>query len=239
MALSKLHYQACQTLALLLHELATNAAKHGALSVADGTIEIRWLETSDGLLEIDWKEAMSAPPAPKEPGRVGFGSKLLLRVVEDQLGGTIKRELEPDGLRCSLRIPFRSDLQKTAETKTSQTISDRKKVLIVEDEPLIALDLEAMVEDLSFGVFASASTVEAALKCLEKGLPDFAILDANLAGSSSRPVAEALVSQGVPIIFATGYADPANLPETLAAAPRLSKPVMASDLSRAINDIGY
>jgi two-component sensor histidine kinase len=85
-------------LALALHELGTNAAKYGALSVAGGVIDIAWTET-DGILRLDWKE--SGGPAVTAPSRRGFGSRLIEQGLGGDLGGEARIAFEHDGLRCT------------------------------------------------------------------------------------------------------------------------------------------
>jgi PAS domain S-box-containing protein len=92
-------------LALLFHELATNAAKYGALSVAEGVVHLHVALTGDDV-RIDWQE--TGGPAVVPGGADGFGSRLMTLSVERQLGGRIERQWQPDGLRLSLWIPSRS-----------------------------------------------------------------------------------------------------------------------------------
>lgn len=92
-------------LALLFHELATNAAKYGALSVPSGRVHLHIAQTAQAV-RIDWREEGGPPVAPS--GQEGFGSRLISLSVERQLGGRIMRDWQPDGLRLSLSIPSRS-----------------------------------------------------------------------------------------------------------------------------------
>lgn len=95
------------TMGLLIHELATNAAKYGALSTPQGRLGITW-SVSDGRMTVDWEES----GGPKVPlaDVTGFGTRLLTRAL-DQFGGTIERTFEPTGLVCkmSLDLPENSD----------------------------------------------------------------------------------------------------------------------------------
>ena len=92
---------------LALHELATNAAKYGALSVAGGTVRLDWhLETADGgpsRVSMTWREADGPEITP--PERQGFGTRLLEDVVGDELDGKAELLYEPDGLRYHLTFP--------------------------------------------------------------------------------------------------------------------------------------
>lgn len=100
--------RAVLTLAMAVHELTTNAAKYGALSVPGGSIEIRWqpLRTDDGrpLLRIDWIEQGGPPVA--EPQQRGFGSKLIEGSIAAELGGRARLAFAPEGLRCEMVIPW-------------------------------------------------------------------------------------------------------------------------------------
>jgi two-component sensor histidine kinase len=90
-------------LGMLFHELATNAAKHGALASGAGVVAVDWRVTSDGGLEIDWREHDGPPVIP--PTRRGFGSRLIERSLR-QLGGEAGLAYAPDGVRCHIRLPL-------------------------------------------------------------------------------------------------------------------------------------
>jgi len=92
------------TLGLALHELAANASKHGALSVADGRVDVCW-KLDGGMLEIDWKEE-NGPPVKTTPGS-GFGRLLLERVVAAELNCDVKLDFAREGLHCRMRLPAR------------------------------------------------------------------------------------------------------------------------------------
>jgi PAS domain S-box-containing protein len=91
--------RAALALSLALHELGTNAAKYGALSSEAGRVAIGWA-TQDGLLRLEWKEL--GGPLVAKPGRRGFGSRLIERGLQSDLGGTATIFFEPDGLRCRI-----------------------------------------------------------------------------------------------------------------------------------------
>ncbi|MFN6934922.1 MAG: PAS domain-containing protein [Tsuneonella sp.] len=100
--------RAATPLALIFHELATNSAKYGALSVEDGKIEIEIdCMANAERARISWRER-GGPPEPKESGTEGFGSRLVQMSIEGQLGGTMDRRFEPDGLAVDLDIPQKS-----------------------------------------------------------------------------------------------------------------------------------
>jgi two-component sensor histidine kinase len=94
---------AATSLALIIHELATNSLKYGALSAPAGTLDISTRTPTDRAVEIVWMERGGPPvSAPPEPN--GFGSKLVRRSVSKQLGGSIDYEWAPDGLIVTLRL---------------------------------------------------------------------------------------------------------------------------------------
>jgi two-component sensor histidine kinase len=88
---------------LALHELATNAAKYGALSVPHGRRAIPDA-TGQTRLAVDWVE--QGGPAVEAPKRLGFGSRLIERSIKDELGGLLEMRFQPEGLRCSLNLPL-------------------------------------------------------------------------------------------------------------------------------------
>ena len=94
---------ASQNLAIILHELATNAAKYGALSIPDGSIDVRWSRQSDNTLRIQWSE--SNGPAVVTPTRRGFGSKVINSLVQQKLGGHVAFEWRELGLVCTIILP--------------------------------------------------------------------------------------------------------------------------------------
>lgn len=97
---------AAQPLAMLLHELATNAAKHGALSAPGGQVALCWTLDAESL-RLVWRER-GGPPLAGPPGRLGFGSRLLVSLAERQLGGRVTLDWsDPAGLVAELTIPAR------------------------------------------------------------------------------------------------------------------------------------
>lgn len=108
------------------------------------------------------------------------------------------------------------------------------RVLVVEDEYLVALDLQAMLEELGCMVIGPAPTVAKAQRLLDQHRPDLALLDVNLGHERSTALAEELGKRGVPFALTTGY-DEAQLPEqALREAPRLGKPVDFESLRRML-----
>jgi two-component system CheB/CheR fusion protein len=96
------------SLGMIIHELGTNSAKHGSLSTSGGSLEISWAteRRSQNSLIFDWIER--GGPAASKPRRNGFGLTLVEREVSQGLGGKMKLEFEPEGLRANFRIPLES-----------------------------------------------------------------------------------------------------------------------------------
>jgi CheY-like chemotaxis protein len=111
---------------------------------------------------------------------------------------------------------------------------DGLRVLIVEDELVIAMELENLLRGLGCIVLGPAPTVGAALRTLAAERPDVAVLDVNLEGERVTPVAEALREQGVPFVLVTGYGSERLHEEALQDAAYVRKPVEAHLLARAL-----
>jgi CheY-like chemotaxis protein len=110
-------------------------------------------------------------------------------------------------------------------------------VLIVEDDPIIALDFEDTI--LGFGVktVRSAGNVAAALAAIAARQPDFALLDVALAREKSFAVAEQLEALKIPFVFVTGYGGDASVPAAFADRPRLGKPCTADELQAVLRRV--
>jgi CheY-like chemotaxis protein len=106
-------------------------------------------------------------------------------------------------------------------------------VLIVEDEMLVAMNIEDMLLDLGHEVAGIASRLAAALQLAGEASFDAAMLDINLAGENSFPVADLLAERGIPFLFATGYGLQ-GIEERYRSRPLLQKPFRAHDLGMAL-----
>jgi CheY-like chemotaxis protein len=110
----------------------------------------------------------------------------------------------------------------------------QKKILLVEDDALIAMEMEERLIDLGYVVLGPAATLEAAEQVLGGHLPDAALLDANLRGQSSVALGAALFDRGVKVAFCTGYEEVKGLPAHMAGVPVLTKPITEEYLARAL-----
>jgi PAS domain S-box-containing protein len=106
---------AAQSLSLALHELATNAVKHGALATSEGRLRVTWevVEGPAKSLRLQWRE-VSGPAVAGEPARRGFGSRVVAATVRDQLGGQLEQRWLPGGLEVEMQIPIARLLAKTS-----------------------------------------------------------------------------------------------------------------------------
>lgn len=93
------------SLGLALHELATNAAKYGALSTPSGRVAIKWRLLDGGICEVEWQESGGPPVA--APDRRGFGLDLIEKIVAHELKAAVALDFAPGGVRCTLKVPVR------------------------------------------------------------------------------------------------------------------------------------
>ena len=94
------------SLGLAIHELATNAAKYGALSRPEGRIHVHWRQIASDLAEVHWREEGGPPVA--VPGKRGFGRDLIEKIVAHELKSDVELEFLPAGVECRLRVPVRT-----------------------------------------------------------------------------------------------------------------------------------
>jgi CheY-like chemotaxis protein len=121
-----------------------------------------------------------------------------------------------------------------ASRRQADAALEGRRVLVVEDEVLVAMDLESELERCGCVVLGPAPTVARALALIDRERPDVAMLDLNLGGQPATPIVEALEAQGVPYVVVTGYG--ARGPE-LPDAPLLAKPVSYRQLIDVISQV--
>ncbi len=227
---------AAQAMALTFHELMINAAKYGALSDDVGRLAVSWgLRPSvDGeCLELDWREH-GGPPVTR-PVQRGFGSSIIEASVEQQLGGLAIMDWASEGLHVTLKLPIRhisgvgtitaAEQNPRHATKSGARSFMGRRVLIVEDEVLIAAHIRDLIETADGKVLGPAATSAQALSLLDAFVPDVAVLDINLAGDRSFQVADALKARAIPFAFSTGYAGGGDLPAHFHDVPIIVKPL--------------
>jgi CheY-like chemotaxis protein len=236
--------QAAMHLAMMLHELGTNSVKYGAFARLDGAVSISWIVRDDSLC-LDWRER-GGPPIKAPVGR-GFGTTLIEQTVKSQ-GGSARRSIEADGMRWEIILPLASpddaapkipsDIRKPLHqgsrmSPTSVPASIKgKNFAVVEDEPLIAIDIVSVLQQEGAQVSGPVATVSDALRMIEESQLDGALVDANLRGRPAVDIAVALTRKRIPFVFVTGYGREA-LPTGFAHAKILKKPFTDQELIQA------
>ena len=221
-----------QGIALALHELATNAAKHGALSSIKGKISLTWQLQPD-ILTLNWVE--SGGPPIKTPSARSFGLKVIKASIEQQLGGKAVFDWNPKGLRCDLSIALRETRETRQHDGAHQTNGGngaaielkkigKSRVLVVEDEALVGIMIQECLTELGFQIVGPVCTASDALAAAKSGDFDAAILDINLGDGMVYQVAEILARRHVPFVFVTGY-DAESVDSRFREIPVLQKPV--------------
>jgi CheY-like chemotaxis protein len=222
-----------QGIALGLHELATNAAKHGALSSLKGRVSLTWQLQSD-MLTLHWVE--NGGPPIKTPSARSFGLKVIKASIEQQLGGKATFDWNPKGLRCDLSIALRDAQESRPHDGAHQPHGgngaaiaplnklDKRRVLVVEDEALVGIMIQECMTELGFQIVGPVCTASDALAAAKDGDFDAAILDINLGDGMVYQVAEILARRHVPFVFVTGY-DADSVDSRFREIPVLQKPV--------------
>ena len=228
-----------QGLALAVHELATNAAKHGALSSPSGKITLDWQLHSDALA-LNWAE--TGGPGIVSPSSRSFGLKVIIASIEQQLGGKAAFDWNPKGLRCAFSIP-RSELTKSRALNALRDNGqangaviglkrdEKPRVLLVEDEALVAMMIQETMTEFGFQVIGPVSTASEALAAARNSQFEAAVLDINLGDGMVYTVAEILSKRGVPFVFVTGY-DAESIDSRFTGVPVLQKPIERNMLQK-------
>ena len=229
-----------QTLALALHELSTNAAKYGALSVQSGQVAVDW-ELQPHSLLLRWTESGGPPTQP--PAAPGFGIRLISASVERQLAGEAIFHWRPAGLYCTLRVPRRDQIDALsnrpgAHARASEERLDLplqldtgNRVLLVEDEILVAMMMKDILTELGFSVVGPFSRLGEAMVAAVHEDINAGIIDVNLGGEFVYPVADVLAARNIPFVFITGYGVE-SIDSRFGYVPIVKKPVQRQVLQK-------
>jgi two-component sensor histidine kinase len=232
--------RAAQTLALALHELSTNAAKYGALSVMAGRVGVTWELLPDSLV-LRWSE--SGGPSVEPPPSPGFGIRVISASIERQLEGKTDFHWRPEGLNCSLRVPRGDRIEPLgrhgeahralAEDKPSLPLrlETGNRILLVEDEILVAMMMKDILTELGFSVIGPFSRLAEAMVAAVHDEIDAGIIDVNLGGEFVYPVADVLAARRIPFVFVTGYGVE-SIDRRFDYVPIVKKPVQRAVLQR-------
>ena len=235
-----------QILALALHELATNAAKYGALSSAFGRVKLSW-ELGPNQLVLQWIE--SGGPLVQPPRSEGYGTRVIGASVERQLDGRATFDWHPEGLRFLMSIPLGEKAKQEESVPGERGVAGDgngaapravvpgNRLLLVEDEALTGMMMSDMLTELGFDVIGPFGRLADAMAAV--GREDFqaAVLDVNLDGEMVYPVADAVLARGVPFVFVTGYGAE-GIDRRFAQVPVLQKPIERQMLESVFVDAG-
>ena len=238
-------------MALILHELTTNSIKYGALSNSSGRISLTW-EVEDRKLQVRWAE--SGGPIVAQPMRLGFGSTLINANASTE-GGKATADWRREGVLWSITIPLPSHANNAEDANaivpdaplatTGGLTPDRsadaraladKRVLVVEDELLVAMEVVSELEDADAVVLAVANTVAQALDHIRDDEIDVVVLDGNLNGERVDAIAKQLKSRDIPFCFLSGYGRE-HLPAQFGDVPVVTKPFAAAKLLATLTEV--
>ena len=226
---------AAQTIGMAIHELATNAGKYGALSNHEGRVEVDWsLERSEKGSEtfvMSWVElGGEVVTAPTEQG---FGTTVIVPMARMSLDAEVDLDYAKTGLIWRLRCPAENVLEGNRSAATARTLRDvdararsgaRPRILVVEDEVLIGLDIRQILADAGFDIVGPASSAAQALDLIRRDGCEAAVLDVNLGCETSERVAFELKERGRPFVTLSGYSREQH-PAAFSGAPALTKPL--------------
>jgi PAS domain S-box-containing protein len=221
-----------QNFALVLHELAPNSAKHGALSAAEGTLTIRWSVAADKLV-LSWEERGGPPVRP--PRSQGFGTKIMNASIKRQIGGNVAWDWRPSGLHCTLHIPLTGDRlpdPPRPENLVQLPSGTARRVLLAEDDAIIGVMMRELLSEPGMFVVGPCCSVKEALAEAE-GDFDAAFLDVNLGDESIYTVATRLKERDIPFAVVTGYGKESR-DGRFDGAPILQKPVTRENLESTL-----
>jgi two-component system, chemotaxis family, sensor kinase Cph1 len=232
-----------QTLGMAVHELATNAAKHGALSDPAGKVALTWrLEgEAERRLVLDWRER--GGPRASQPERRGFGLTFIERSLAHEFGGVVEVDLAQEGLHCRIDVAIGRDAaagflaEEVAPAAPPQPQAASllgRRILLVEDEALAAMEMEAVLKEAGCEVVGPAARLDRAMALAAAGGFDAAALDVNLDGEFVFPLAARLREDGVPFVFMTGYNSRGIFPPEFQDVARVGKPVQERALTGAL-----
>ncbi|WP_137177581.1 HWE histidine kinase domain-containing protein [Roseomonas sp. AR75] len=229
----RLRARAALALALALQELASNAARHGALRGDAGQVHLSWQVAGDRL-RLDWAEQGGPPVAP--PARRGFGSLVIERGLAGELGGESRLDFDPAGLRWRAILPLATLAAPGAAPTPPPRATELKgaRVLVVEDSAFVAMEMADGLEAAGAEVLGPVARMEEAEAAIAASLPDAALLDIDIDGVPVFPIADRLTEQGVPIVFTTGYEPRLVLPPRYARAAVLPKPCRGDEAAAAV-----
>ncbi len=243
--------QTAMHLVLVVHELGTNARKHGALSGPDGRLAVSWELRSNGGRDfiLEWKE--SGGPKADGPAKRGFGTTLIEQTLH-ACDGEADFRYGVDGMSCRLEFPLSQaagpgpegqavsgaaeSAASSAEQPAERSDLKGKRILIVEDEVLLSMDIETTLAEAGYDVAGPAGTLKKAMQLVTGGNCDAALVDANLGGHPVDELVALMTRNNIPFAFVTGYGRDA-LPLGFREALMLGKPFSREQLLGTVRDL--
>jgi PAS domain S-box-containing protein len=246
--------QAAVQLALVLHELATNARKYGSLSVPNGRLTVQWelrIEGECNNLVLEWKER--GGPKVCTPKERGFGSTLIERTLSAHRG-EVSMRYAAAGVTCRITLPLprhvRPDFRQAAAASNSKAgpslpsgrkphgILQGRRVIIIECEPLVAMDMESTLTAAGCDVVGSAATLDKAKLIVAQAQCDVAVVDLTVAGHPVDELAAGLTQKNIPLVLVTANSHDGiagRFPEAVV----LKKPFSQDQLLQAMEILFY
>ncbi|MCY1644792.1 PAS domain S-box protein [Methylorubrum sp. SL192] len=241
--------KAAEVLTLAIHELTTNARKHGALSNGRGRVSARWrrVDRNGGpWLSFLWIECGGPAPADGAERRRGFGSELIEGMIPYELSGHGRIELTAEGARCHLEFPLqdgasiletgspeRATMFGGAIDMTVEPDLTGRRILVVEDDYYLATDIARALRGAGAEVLGPCATEDDAQAELDEQRPDAVVIDVNLGLGPSFKLAWRLKDGGIPFVFTTGY-DAGVISPEFEAIERLEKPLQLRHIVGAV-----
>jgi CheY-like chemotaxis protein len=220
---------------MAVHELATNAAKYGSLSVESGKVDVSW-STQDGTLFLNWAEVGGPNVVP--PEKFGFGTKII-----SSLGGSHRGRTHfgwcPSGLNFTLELQYQ-DCPEAADGGAKETAtsghSEEPRLLLVEDEMVVGIFMQELLRSMGYQSTHPIARLSEAIAAATNERFKGAVLDMNLNGEIVYPLAELLTEQSVPFLFVTGYA-PRSVDPRFIQVPILQKPILQDELAGTLQHV--
>ena len=212
------------------------------------SLSVEWEVCTDSRrnLELRWSE--TGGPQVSAPGRKGFGVTLIERTVQ-AAGGESSSRYDSQGLTARISLPLpehareteafavpqRTDQRSEMRSVNARTL-DGKRIIVIEDEALVLMELESSLADAGCEVVGTAGTLGDARVLSAQAACDAALLDANLAGHRVDELAAILTRRNIPFAFVTGYGRD-GVPETFRDATVLKKPYGQADLIAVVQSL--
>ena len=230
-------------ISLVIHEMASNAAKYGAFAPEGNSLSVRWEQDATGV-SLEWIEECSTPRLP--PAHRGFGLSLIERAIPHQCDGKSKITYEGNTLRIDLWLPDKVVVHLPSHEggptpalpeATKSPGAGFERALLLEDNIVLAFEMEKLLKANGVARVDVHGRVEEARGAIQKNRYEVAVCDINLGEQTSFEIASELLRDKVPVIFVTGYDNRIEMPEQLKRIPLLVKPIKGQELQQTLASI--